>query len=218
MALYDYGEGGSVFVFGRDGSLQGISTPQLDSLEGIAEGKEGRVYGYCISGEEPVFVNIEDEGAGFVCPIMPFQAYGGCEDGIYLCTGEGLWKYSPETGETERLWLWDDEYVQIERSEISHISRGKETINLTCQRTEIKNLQSLPWKGGTLTFVSVGFGNRQDYPEKQEVTISRSFYQNYEEYSGHRMEELVRRYNRQSRKYKVVILLPDEDMSYGDSR
>ncbi len=218
VVLYDYGEGGSAFVFGRDGSLQGISTPQLDSLEGIAEGKEGRVYGYCISGEEPVFVNIEDEGARFVCPIMPFQAYGGCEDGIYLCTGEGLWKYSPETGETERLWLWDDEYVQIERSEISHISRGKETINLTCQRTEIKNLQSLPWKGGTLTFVSVGFGNRQDYPEKQEVTISRSFYQNYEEYSGHRMEELVRRYNRQSRKYKVVILLPDEDMSYGDSR
>ncbi len=43
VVLYDYGEGGSVFVFGRDGSLQGISTPQLDSLEGIAEGKEGRV-------------------------------------------------------------------------------------------------------------------------------------------------------------------------------
>lgn len=218
VVLYDYGEDGSAFVFGQDGSLQGIFTPQLDRLEGIAEGKEGRVYGYCITGEEPVFVNIGEEGERFVCPLMPFQAYGGCEDGIYLCTGEGLWKYSPETGETERLWLWDDEYVQIDCGEVSHVSRGKETINLTCQRTWIKNQQSLPWKGETLTFVSVGFGNRRDYPEKQEVTISRSFYQNYEEYSVHRMEELVRRYNRQSRKYKVVILLPDEDMVSGNSR
>ena len=149
---------------------------------------------------------------------MPSSAYGGCEDGIYLCTAEGLWKYSPETGETERLWLWDDEYVQIESSEISHICRGEESVHLACRRTETKNLQGLPWKGGTLTFVSVGFGNRREYPEKQEITISRSYYQNYEEYSSHRMEELVRRYNRQSRKYRVVILLPDESMTSGNAR
>ncbi len=218
VVLYDCGEGGSAYVFGADGSLQTISTPQLDSLEGIAEGKEGRVYGYCLTGEEPVFINLADEGERFVCPITPSSAYGGCEDGIYLCTGEGLWKYSPETGETEPLWQWDDEYVQIESSEISHIFRGEESVHLTCQRTEIRNLQSLPWKGGTLTFVSVGFGSRRDYPEKQEVTVSRSFYQNYEEYSGHRMEELVRRYNRQSGKYRVVILLPEEDMISGNAR
>lgn len=217
VVLYDYGEGGSAFVFGTDGVFQGNCTPQLNSLEGIAEGQEGRVYGYCITGEEPVFVNIEDEGERFVCPIMPLQAYGGCEDGIYLCTGEGLWKYNPEMGETKRLWLWDDEYVQIECSQISHISRGKETINLTCQRTERQRRQGLLWKGDTLTFVSVGFGNRHDYPEKQVVTISRSYYQRLEEY-GHHMEELVRRYNRQGRKYKVVILLPDEDMISGNSR
>lgn len=218
VVLYDYGEGGSAFVFGTDGVFQGNFTPQLNSLEGIAEGQEGRVYGYCITGEEPVFVNIEDAGERFVCPIMPLQVYGGCEDGIYLCTGEGLWKYGPETGETKRLWLWDDEYVQIERSQISHISRGKETINLVCQRTEPQERQSLLWKGGTLIFVSVGFGSRQDYPEKQVVTISRSYYQRFEEYSNHHMEELVRWYNRQGRKYKVVILLPDEDIISGNSQ
>ena len=82
VVLYDYGEGGSAFVFGTDGVFQGNFTPQLNSLEGIAEGQEGRVYGYCITGEEPVFVNIEDEGERFVCQIMPLQAYRGCEDGI----------------------------------------------------------------------------------------------------------------------------------------
>jgi len=218
VVLYDYGEGGSAFVFGTDGGFQGFFTPRLERLEGVAEGQEGRVYGYCVTGKEPVFVNIEDTEKSFVCPIMPLQAYGGCEDGIYLCTGEGLWRYSPETGETGRLWLWDDEYVQIESSQISHISKGKETINLTCQKTEQQNLQSLLWKGGTLTFVSVGFGSRQDYPEKQVVTISRSFYQRFAEYSSHHMEELARRYNRQSGKYRVEILLPDEDMISGNSR
>lgn len=218
VALCACGEGGIAAVFGADGSLQGVYTPQLDSLEGIAEGQEGRIYGYCVTGEEPVFVDMEDTKERFVCPMMPLGVYGGSEDGIYLCTGEGLWRYSPRVGETERLWLWEDEYVQIESSQISLIFRGKESVNLICQRSELQNLQGLPWKGGTLSFVSVGFGKRKDYPGKQTVTISRSFYQNYEEYSRHRMEELVRRYNRQSHKYRVEILLPDEDMIQGNSR
>ena len=42
--LYAYGEGGSVFIFGQDGSLQGTYVPELEILEGIAESREGRVY------------------------------------------------------------------------------------------------------------------------------------------------------------------------------
>ncbi len=215
VILYDYGAGGSAFVFGAEGGLQGISTPDLDSLEGIVEGQEGRIYGYCITGEEPIFVNIEDSEERFVCPMTPLQAYGGGEDGIYLRTGDGLWKYSPEDGEIERLWLWDDEYVQIDGSQVCRISRGEKTINLTCQRPARKGMD---WKGGTITFVSVGFESSRDYPEKQPVTISRSFYQANDEYSSHHMDELVQQYNRQSRKYKVVILLPDEDMLSDNSR
>lgn len=215
VILYDYGVSGSVFVFGPEGGLQGIFTLDLGSLEGIAEGKDGQVYGYCITEEEPVFVSIEDSAARFICPMTPLQVYGGREDGIYLCTGDGLWKYDPEAGETERLWLWDDEYVQIESSQVCHISRGEENINLVCQRSARKGMN---WKGGTLTFVSADFKSYRDYPEKQPVTISRSFYQPYDEYSTHHMEELVRQYNRQSRKYRVVILLPEEDMISGNSR
>lgn len=213
VALYDCGEGGSAYVFGADGSFQGISTPSLDSLEGIAEGKEGRVYGYCLTGEEPVFVNLADKGERFVCPMMPSSAYGGCEDGIYLCTAEGLWKYSPETGETERLWLWDDEYVQIEGSQVCYISRGEETIHIVCQEPY---RESGAGKGGQFTFASVRFGNSRDYPEKQVVTLGRSAYQRFDEYSGHRTEELVRLYNRQSRKYRVVYLQPDEEVLAGN--
>jgi len=215
VALYDYGSGGSVFVFGTKGGLQGSFTPELDSLEGIAEGQEGQIYGYCLTGDEPILVNIEDAAARFVCPMTPLRVYGGGGDGIYLCTGEGLWKYGPETCETERLWLWDDEYVQIDDSQICHISRGEDTINLTCQRPDRRGMD---WKGSTLTFVSVGLESGRDYPGKQVVTISRSFYQPGEEYSFHHMEELVRKYNRQSRKYQVVIFLPDEDMVSGNSR
>ncbi len=215
VILYDYGVGGSVFVFGVEGSLQEIVTPELDSLEGIAEGQEGRIYGYCIANGEPLFVNIEDSAVKFVCPMRPLQVYGGCEDGIYLCNGDGLCKYDPEAGATERLWLWDNEYVQIEGSQVCYISRGEENINLICQRLARKGMS---WKGDILSFISVGFKSCQEYPEKQTVTVSRSYYQAYEEYSSHHMEEMVRQYNRQSRKYKVVILLPDEDMISGNAR
>lgn len=215
VILYDCGMGGNAFVFGAEGALQGMFTPNVDCLEGIVEGQEGRVYGYCLTGQEPIFADIEDASGSFVCPITPLQVYGGREDGVYLCTGEGLWKYAPETGETERLWLWDDEYVQIDGTQVCHISRGSETINLTYKWPDRMRMS---WKGDTFTFASVGYANSQDYPEKQVVTISRSYYQNFEEYSSHRMEELVRQYNRQSRKYRVVVLLPDEDMISGEAR
>ena len=215
VILYYYGAEGCVFVMGPEGGLQGMFTPPLDNLEGIAEGQRGRVYGYCLTGEEPVFVDIEDAGEMFVCPVTPQQVYGGCEDGIYLHMKEGLWKYSPETGETERLWLWDDDYVQIDGSQVCYISKGEETIDIVCQKPD---REMTPEKGGQLTFASVGFGNSRDYPEKQVVTIGRSFYQHFDEYSSHHMEDMVRLYNRQSRKYRVVVLRPDEDVTSGNSR
>ncbi len=215
VILYDYGVDGSAFVIGTDGVLEGMFTPSLDSLEGIVEGQGGRVYGYCLTGEEPVFVDIEDPGEKYVCPVMPLGVYGGCEDGIYLHTKEGLWTYEPETGETERLWLWDDEYVQIEGSQVCYISRGEENIDIVFQEPDRERAAG---KGGQLTFVSVRFGNSRDYPEKQVVTLGRSAYQRFDEYSGHRTEELVRLYNRQSRKYRVVLLWPDEEVLSGNAR
>ena len=213
VILYDYGAEGSVFVIGADGDLQGTFTPPLDSLEGIVEGQGGRIYAYCLTGDEPIFADIEDPGKKYVCPITPLRVYGGCEDGIYLHTKEGLWKYAPETGGTERLWLWDDEYVQIEGSQVCYISRGEETIHIVCQEPY---RESGAGKGGQFTFASVRFGNSRDYPEKQVVTLGRSAYQRFDEYSGHRTEELVRLYNRQSRKYRVVYLQPDEEVLAGN--
>ncbi|MDE6518015.1 MAG: hypothetical protein K2L18_09240, partial [Acetatifactor sp.] len=184
-----------------------VYTPELDVLEGIAEGQDKQIYGYCVTGDEPVFVNVREPEKSFVCPIRPLQVYGGCEDGIYLCTGEGLWQYIPETGESQMLWLWDDEYVQIEISQLDYMFRGKEEVCVVCRETVNGDLEVK-----ALVFATVGIRDRRDYPEKEVVTISRSsFHPNYEQESN--MEELVRQYNRQSRKYRVVVLLPDNEIS-----
>lgn len=204
--LYDAGSGGSVFSFEPDGSLAGGYTPELDVLEGIAEGQDKQIYGYCVTGDEPVFVNVREPEASFVCPIRPLQVYGGCEDGIYLCTGEGLWQYTPETGEAQMLWLWDDEYVQIDISQLDYMFRGKEEVSVVCRETVKGDLEVK-----ALVFATVGIRDRRDYPEKEVVTISRSsFHPNYEQEAN--MEEFVRRYNRQSRKYRVVVLSPDNEI------
>lgn len=205
--LYDAGRGGGVFAFEPDGSLAEVYIPELDVLEGIAEGQDKQIYGYCVTGDEPVFVNVKEPEKSFVCPIRPLQVYGGCEDGIYLCTEEGLWQYTPETGESQMMWLWDDEYVQIEMSQLDYMFRGKEEVCVVCRETVVGSLQV-----NALVFASVGIKDRRDYPEKEIVTISRSsFHQHYDFESN--MEELVRRYNRQSRKYRVVVLPPDKEIS-----
>lgn len=210
--LFDYGAGGSIFAFEPDGSLKEVYTPELDALEGIVEGRDERIYGYCVTGEEPIFVEIEETDENcfpkYVCPIIPWQVYGGCEDGIYLSDREGLWQYIPETGELQRMWGWDDEYVQIDGLQIERIFRGREKVHLVCRE---QSFGMAGWRGGELTFVSVDNRNRRDYPEKEIVTISRSSFHTFYEYGSH-MEELVRLYNRQSRKYKVVVL-EQEDLS-----
>lgn len=210
--LYDYGADGSIFAFETDGDLREVYTPKLDALEGIAEGRNGQIYGYCITGEEPVFVKIEGGDANqhqrYVCPVVPLQVYGGREDGIYLSTEEGLWQYIPDNGTFQRMWRWDDEYVQIDGTQVDYIFRGKEKVHLVCREW---GTGMVGWNGGKLVFVSVDNGNCQDYPEKEIVTISRSSFHEFYEFDS-QMEELVRRYNRQSRRYKVVVL-EQEDLT-----
>lgn len=204
--LFVYGAEGRVFVFGQDGSLLESYVPELEELQGLAEGRDNRVYGYCLTGEEPVFTSVE-EGGKYVCPMVPLQAYGGGEDGIYLCVGDGLWKYDPDTGETERMWYWDDEYIQIDGMRVQQIFRGKENIQVLCQ--ERHPAEYVYAKGEILTFAAVSYKDRREYPPKQEVTLGRA-YNSFSDLDYSRMDDLVRRYNRQSGKYKVVILYPEE--------
>lgn len=203
--LYTCGEESKVFAFGADGELQGIHTPDIETLEGVAEGSDGQVYGYCITGETSVFVKLDEQEQRYVCPVVPLKVYGGREDGIYLCTGEGMWRYDPVSAKKEWMWAWDDEYVQIDGAHIEYVFRGKEKVRLLCMERH-----SDTWgMGDVLTFVSVGSKERRDYPARQVVTISNAL--NYIITS--RMEDMARRYNRQNRKYRVVVLLPEEDTS-----
>lgn len=203
--LHTYGKGGKIVAFGTDGELQKIYTPDVEALEGIVEGRDGQVYGYCVTGDIPVFVELGDTCNQFECPIVPLQVFGGREDGVYLCTGEGMWKYEPISGETERMWAWNDEYVQIDGAHINQIFRGEEDVRLLC----MEHYTHMWGTGEVLTFVSVTPKERRDYPVRQEVTISRALIKN----PGSHMEDMVRQYNRQNSEYRVVILPPEEDSS-----
>lgn len=205
--LYAHGKEGKVFAFRAEGELEEIYDTALEVLEGIVEGRDGKVYGYYVTGESPVFWEVEGDGNPLFCPITPLQVFGGREDGIYLCSGEGLWKYDPATGETGKMWEWDDEYVQIDGGHITHIFRGKAGVHLTCLRSSV-----IIGQGDVLTFVSVDYEDERDYPPKQIVTISNA--RSYDNLCH--MEDMVRRYNRQSRKYRVVIVAPQEDTTRSD--
>ena len=211
--LYHIGPGESVFAFGQDGRYIERYTPELETLEGVAAGKEGRAYAYCVTGETPVFAQLGSGDGIYSCPMKPLQVYSGWEEGIYLCSGEGLWRYIPEAGETEMLWGWEDEYVQINGSNIQLLSGSGEAVQLLCREQFDSGKSSLKSTKQVLTLANIHFESSQDYPGKQIITMELSDY--FEEFENH-TEYLVQRFNRQSKEYKVEIIphegLYDEEL------
>ncbi len=205
--LYAQGEEGKIFSFGSEGGLVETYVSGLEMLEGIVEGEDGKVYGYYVTGESPAFWEVGSEDTPLICPITPLQVFGGRRDGIYLCCGEGLWKYDPATGQTERIWEWEDEYVQIDGDRVTQIFQEGGEVHLMCLRPPV-----IIGQGDVLSFVSVNFKDGREYPPKQIVTISNA--RSYDTLCH--MEDMVRQYNRQSRKYRVVIVTPQEDTARND--
>ena len=198
VILYRYGTEGSVFVFGESGGLEEVYTPELDSLEGVAVGKDNRIYGYCFTGAEPVFMELGEEGKRFVCPVTPLAVYSGYEEGLCLRTGEGMLSYIPESGETEKLWEWKDEYIQIDGNQVDRVFQKDGTYMLLCLEMifgdRVKPL---------LTFSAITPGGGGDYPVRQAVTFA------VPDLNAAAICVPVQLYNRQSRKYRIEVLGED---------
>lgn len=201
--LYHIGPGESIFAFGQDGSFIERYTPELETLEGVAAGKEGRAYAYCVTGESPVFAQLGNGEGIYSCPMKPLQVYSGWEEGIYLCSGEGLWRYIPEDGETKMLWGWGDEYVQINGSNVQLLTGSGEAVHLLCREQFESGKSSLKRTKQVLTLVNIRFESSQDYPGKEIITMELSDY--FGQFESH-TEYLVQRFNRQSKEYKVEII------------
>lgn len=205
--LYEQGAGGMVFSFDGEGNLQGSYVPELPSLSGVAVGKDGRAYGYCISDGTAAWTELRKTGAGGEgkkFPLTPLQVWSGYEEGLFLHTGEGLWKYDPASGNTEMLWGWDEDYVNVEPELADRFFYDGERVGILTIRSFNVGIS------GLISIVRIGFEDGRDYPGKQTITMGRVYNLN----QTSRVEELVRLYNRQSKEYKVEILQYDESEAY----
>lgn len=209
--LYAPGSGGSAFVFDEEGALENICTPNLNSLDGIAAGPDGTVYGYCAAGSQTAFASLDGSEEIYVCPMIPVQVFDGREDGLYLSDGTSLWSYIPETAETKKMWDWEDEYVQIgaamqyagtpwQKMPIAGLFKSENAVTVLCMEQQGNDSSQLP----VLTFASIAFQDRAEYPERQTITLGLPVPISQVRDSRH-LEYLIRRYNRQSRKYKVEV-------------
>lgn len=195
--LYNYGAGGRVFSFGGEGELQAFYVPELESLEGVAVGKDGDAYAYCVAGASSVFASLDSQGELYPCPVTPLQVYDGYEDGICLRTGEGMLGYEPVSGETEFLWRWQDEYVDVDGGQVDRFFRGRETSVLLCLEQgyyDTRHTRQL------LTFAYITQQDRTDYPGRQVLTLSSM------NSTNQHLIFLVKQFNRQSRDYRVELV------------
>lgn len=198
--LYAGGRDGKVFVFGKEGELETVHSPNLEYLEGVAGGKDNKVYGYCLSGVSPVFAELGDSKEKYVCPIRPLKVYNGNGSEICLQDGEGVWSYDPETGETEQLWNWKDEYIQIDGDDVGRVFRdgGKFTVMCFEQITNDRDVKPIQ----TFAFVSLEEG--REHPSREVITLSTVLDSRI--WKNHHLDYLVKWYNRQSESYRVEIV------------
>ena len=206
--LYTQGAGGRVFSFSAGGSLEEIYVPELKSLEGIVGGKDGKVYGYCITGSgETLFAELGGSGAASVCPLIPLGVYDGHGSDVCLYNREGMWNYDPDTGEAERLWTWKDEYIQIDSADIGMIVREGDRFTIMCSEQWTNDTDRKPVR----TFAFVTLEDSRDYPPRQVVTLATTL--DSGRWKSRCLDLLVKRYNRQSRKYQVEIVEEEDQAS-----
>lgn len=200
--LYTYGAGGKVFCFGQDGNLEDVYTPAVKSLDGIAAGKNGKVYGYCLTEGTPVFAEVGGTGENYTCSIKPLQLYNGYVNGVLLRDGEGLWALEPENGELRQLWRWSEDYIQIDGDNMDSCYPGDGTLMILLSEQGNYGLErnSKP----VATFASIGFESADEYPGKQEITLATV--KDQQSQKDDRLYLLVNWYNRDSREYKVRIV------------
>lgn len=196
--LWSYGTGGSVFSFSLNGELETVCTPKLESLEGVVIGRENRVYGYCITGEEPVFTELGNEENRYVCPMTPLTVYDGYEEGLCLSTGEAMFSYLPETGETKRLWGWNDEAVQINYSQVDRMFYDSGRYMLLCFEMPLSGIYTRQ----ILTAADIRLQAGGNLPEKQTVMLAT-------DYLADDTKRIVQMYNRQSEKYHIEIVVEE---------
>lgn len=202
LALYTHGSASLAILFDENGNMLRMDACELECLDGIAAGKNGQVYSYCITGEgEPVLANIEEPSQCYILPFRPLGVYSGQEEGIYLSTAEGLWVYDPETGHAESKWRWDDEYMNVDYRRLRDIFCGDGEWCLMCPVPG-----TLLGYGSTkVTMVTVKDEDRREYAPKEAVTLG---YVGTNQY----LEMLVNLYNRQSKGYRIELI------PYGDEQ
>ncbi len=196
LALYTHGSASLVVMFDANGNMLQMDTCELERLDGIAAGKNGQVYSYCITGEgEPILANISIPSQRYVLPFRPLGVYSGHDEGIFLSTAEGLWVYDPETGHVEIKWRWNDTYMNVDYRRLRDIFGGDGEWYLLCPVPGTL----LAYGSTKVTMVSVRNENPQEYGEKETVTLG---YVDTNQY----LEMLVNLYNRQSKKYRVELV------------
>lgn len=193
--LYNYGEGGHVFAFGQDGVLEETYYPELERLEGVAVGREGRAYGYCVTGETPLFLELGGAIEAYACPVRPLAVYSGYECGICLRTWEDMWSYEPDIGEAEVLWSWDDDRVQLDGNRIDCFFCDGESWQMMFKEQKYKgDVRQL------LTFATISVGDSRKYPERQPVTLATKTKGDYY------LDILVTLYNRRNTEYRIETI------------
>lgn len=223
LYLYAAGEGGTVVSFDSDGAIKASHASGLDTLEGVLVTEDDGVYEYGYVGEKQSFAALgRGEASPAPFPMEFLKVFGGRGNHMCLNDAEGLWEYDPETDSCSLLWRWDDEYVQMTGRDIEHLRYADDVYYVMNRMPDGETDYTRPsWRPGqTVTFAAVSFQDRAAYPGRETITLARTNSMSRYAYSSFGSsrglstwtEDLVRMYNRQSKKYYIEIVNEEENL------
>ena len=231
LYLYAAGEGGTIVSFEPDGAIKASYASGLDTLEGMAVTENDDVYAYGHVGERQFFTGLgKGESSPAPFPMKFLKAFGGQGSHMCLSDAEGLWEYDPEADSCSLLWNWDGEYVQMIGRDIEYLCYADDVYYVMNRIQNVRNDYTWPtWKfnqGQTVTFAAISFQDRAEYPGRETVTLARANSMSRYAYSSPMSdvsrgistwtEDLVRMYNRQSKKYYIKIVNEEEGLNQSE--
>lgn len=143
---------------------------------------------------------ISVEVTGYSIP----EVFSGYEHGIYLSMDSHLWTYHPKTGEKAAVVDWDHSWVNISDNKIEQISplkTGGLLISMDDWGTNGYELAAITWK------------DESTLPQRKAITLGVITKLGAES----PILNMVRDFNKQSREWKVEIIVYGEDSRYPTS-
>lgn len=201
LCLYSYG--GVYYFFDAKGGFINRQNAGSIQADRMADAGDEGIYLTAVGEKDILFypvdmqkgiIDMQDSLSVAITGYTYPEVFSGYEDGIYLSMDNRLWKYRPKTNEKTAVVEWDNSWVNINDNNIEQIT-PLETGGLL--------IAMYDWGTNGYELAAITWQDETTLPERKTITLGVVSQMGTES----PILTMVRDFNRQSKEWKVEILV-----------